>query len=163
MSARTCLRRLDVVGPDPRPVLLRWSSAGWARSSARPLLLDPRVVREAASSSRDAPHSESLGLECACLASHRPQRAAPLVLTLGLACCVAGWSSPGGRARSGLVLVPCSMLAWPVTIGLTALRSSCAHLPLTASLLQLCAARLRPCPAAAQPQPLHYYFVFVIM
>ncbi len=38
--------------------------------------------------------------------------------TPGLACCVAGWSPPGGRARSESVLAPCSMLAWPVSIEL---------------------------------------------
>ncbi len=32
--------RIDVVGPDPPPVLLLRPSAGWARSSAGPLLLD---------------------------------------------------------------------------------------------------------------------------
>jgi hypothetical protein len=79
--------RIDDVGPDPRPVLLFRPSAGWARSSAGPLLLDPRVVRDAASSGRGSHHSESLGLECACLAADRPQ-----------------------------LLAPCSMLAWPVSI-----------------------------------------------
>ncbi len=54
--------QIDVVGPDPRPVLL-------LRSSAGPLLLDPQVVREAASSGRGLPQSESLGLERACLAA----------------------------------------------------------------------------------------------
>ena len=39
--------RIDVVGPDPPPVLLLRPSAGWARSSAGPLLLDLRVVRAA--------------------------------------------------------------------------------------------------------------------
>ncbi len=37
--------RIDVVGPDPRPVLLLRPPAGWARSSAGPLLFNPRVVR----------------------------------------------------------------------------------------------------------------------
>jgi hypothetical protein len=67
---------------------------------------------------RGSPHSESLDLECACLAADRPRRAALRVGTPGLACCVAGWSPPGGRARSELVLVPSSMLAWPVSIEL---------------------------------------------
>jgi hypothetical protein len=109
------LLRIDVVGPDPRPVLLLRSSAGWARSSAGPLLLDPRVVRDAASSGSGSPHSESLGLECACLAADRPRRAALRMRTPWLACCVAGWSPPGGRARSESVLAPCSMLAWQVS------------------------------------------------
>jgi hypothetical protein len=110
--------RIDVVGPDPHQVLLLWSSAGWGRSSSGPLLLDPRVIREAASWGRGSPHSESLGLECACLAADRPRRAALRVSTPELACCVAGWSPPGGRARSESVLAPCSMLAWPVSIEL---------------------------------------------
>jgi hypothetical protein len=111
--------RIDVY-PAQRPILLPRSSAGWARSSAGPLLrlLDPRVVREAASSSSDASHSKSPGLECACLAADRPRRAALRVRTPGLACCVAGCSPPGGRARSESVLAPCSMLAWPVSIEL---------------------------------------------
>jgi hypothetical protein len=91
--------RIAVVGPDPRPVLLLRSSAGWARSSAGPLLLeslDPRVVREAA---------------------------ALRVRTPGLACCEAGWSPPGGRASPESVLAPCSMLAWPVSIELIDLPS----------------------------------------
>ena len=36
--------RIDVVGPDPPPVLLLRPSAGWARASAGPVLLDLRVV-----------------------------------------------------------------------------------------------------------------------
>jgi hypothetical protein len=44
--------------------------------------------------------------------------AALRVRSPGLACCVAGWSPPGGRARSESVLVPCTMLAWPVSIEL---------------------------------------------
>ncbi len=39
--------RIDIVGPDPPPVLLLRPSAGWARPSAGTLLLDLRVVRAA--------------------------------------------------------------------------------------------------------------------
>jgi hypothetical protein len=111
---------IDVVVPDPRPVLLLRSSTsgGWAWSFAGPVLLDPIVVSEAASSSRGAPHSESMGLECARFAADRPRRAALRVRTPVPACCVAGWSPPGIRARSELVLAPRPMLARPVSIEL---------------------------------------------
>jgi hypothetical protein len=108
---------IDVVGPR----IHARSSCPFLRRSAGPLLLDPRVVREVASSSRGAPHSESLGLECVWFAADRPRRAALRVRTPGLACCVAGWWPPGGRARSESVLASCSMLAWPVSIELIAL------------------------------------------
>ncbi len=39
--------QIDVVGPDPPPVLLLRPFASWARSSVDPLLLDLRVVRTA--------------------------------------------------------------------------------------------------------------------
>ncbi len=117
VSAQPALR--IVVGPDPRPVLLPQSSAG-------PLLLDPRVVREVPSSSRSAPHSESLGPECTNFAADRPQRTELRVRTPGLACSVAGCSPPGGRAESEsvTVLAPCSMLARPVSIELIDLQFS---------------------------------------
>ncbi len=96
-----------------------------------PLLLDPRVVREAASSSRGTPHSESLGFdsssECARFAADLPRRAAQRVRIPGLACCVAGWSRPGGRARSESVLAQCSMLARPVSIELIDFDDSCLN------------------------------------
>ncbi len=101
---------IDVGGQYPHLALLLRSSASWARSSAGPVLLDPRVAREAASSSRGAPHSESLGFERARFAADRPRRTALRVRTPGLAC-VAGWSPPGGRARSESVLAACAMLA----------------------------------------------------
>jgi hypothetical protein len=114
--------RVDVVGPDPRPVLL-------LRSSAGQLLLDPRDVREAAPSSRCVSHSESPGLACARFAADRPRRAALRVRTAWLVCCVAGWSPLGGRARSESVLTPCSMLAWPVSIELIDLPFSIYRMP----------------------------------
>ncbi len=67
---------------------------------------------------RGAPQSESLGLECARFAADRPRHAALRVRTPGLACCVVGWSPPGGRARSESGLAPCSMLGRPVSIEL---------------------------------------------
>ncbi len=108
--------RIDVVCQDPRPVLLLLSSAGLTRSPACQLLLDPGVVLDVASSGRGLPHSESLGLECACLAADCPRRTALRVGTPWLACCVAGWSPPCGRAISESVLAPCSMLVWPASI-----------------------------------------------
>ncbi len=58
-------------------------------------------------------------LRCDC-----PWRAAPRVRTPGLACCVAGWLPPGGRARSESILAPCSMLALAVSIERIDLRFS---------------------------------------
>ena len=79
---------IGAVGPDPPPVLLLRPATGRAQSYAGPLLLDPRVVWEAESSSRGAPHSESLGLECARFAADRPRRATLRVTTPGLLCCM---------------------------------------------------------------------------
>ncbi len=87
-------------------------------SSSGLLLLDPKVVWEAASLSRCVLHSVSLGRWCARCAADCPRRAALRVRTPWLACCAAGWSRPGGRARSESVLAPYAMLAWPVSIEL---------------------------------------------
>ncbi len=66
------------------------------------------------------PRSESLGLGCARCAAERPRRhgAALRVGSPMLARCAAGWSPPGGRARSKSVLGPCSMLALLVSVEL---------------------------------------------
>ncbi len=74
--------RIDVVGPDLRPVLLLLSSAGCSssilESSWKP---HPRAVARLTPS-----HCDSSA--CASLLIAR-------VRTPGLACCVAGWSPPG--------------------------------------------------------------------
>jgi hypothetical protein len=61
-------------------------------------------------------YSVLLGRVCACCAADCPLRAALRVRTLWLACSAAGWSPPGGRARSESVSAPWAMLAWPVSI-----------------------------------------------
>jgi hypothetical protein len=125
--------RIDVVGPDPRPVPLFRSSAGWARSSDGPLLLNPQAVLEVTPSRSGAPHSESLGLESASVAADRLRRAAQRVRTPWLACCLAGWLPPFGRARSESVLAPCAMLARPGSIELIDLPFSHSATLLTAT------------------------------
>jgi hypothetical protein len=50
------------------------------------------------------------------------------VSTPGLACCVAGWSQQGGRARSESVLAPCAMLAWPASLAIELIDLPFSHL-----------------------------------
>jgi hypothetical protein len=105
--------RIDGFGPDLHLQPVGSSPPG---TPPPPRSSSIRVVQEAASSSSSGvPHSELLGPECARFAAECLRRAALRMRTPGLACCVAGWSLPGARARSELVLAPCSMLARPVS------------------------------------------------
>jgi hypothetical protein len=113
--------RIDVVGPDQRPVLLLRPSAGWARSSIGPLLLD---LRESESSEQLPsiaprwPHSESLGPGCATTWPAVRRRVALRSSIAGVACRADGCVSSGGRARSESVSASCAIVGWALSIGL---------------------------------------------
>jgi hypothetical protein len=102
--------RIDVVGTDPPPVLLLRPSAGWARSSAGPLLLDLRVFRAAPSIAPQWPHSESLGPGCATTWPAVRRRVALRSSTAGAAFRADGSLPSGGRARSESVSASCAMV-----------------------------------------------------
>ena len=101
--------RIDVVDPDPPPVLLLRPSAGWARSSAGPLLLDPR------------PHSESRGPECATTWSAVRRCVALRSSIPGVACRDDGCLPPDGRARSESVSAPLAMADCALSVELKGL------------------------------------------
>jgi hypothetical protein len=110
--------RIDVVGPDPPPVLLLRPSAGWARSSAGPLLLDLRVVRSAPIHRSTVASLRVTGTRVL----HNMQvvrlRVALRSSLAGVAFHADGCLPSGGRARSESVSASCAMVGWALSIGL---------------------------------------------
>jgi hypothetical protein len=94
--------RIDVVGPDPPPVILLRPSAGWARSSAGPLLLDLRVVRAASIHRSTVASLRVTGIRVRHNMAAVRRRVALCSSIAGVACradrCLP--SGHGGRARS---------------------------------------------------------------
>jgi hypothetical protein len=93
-------RRRPGSSPGPAQVLQR--SGPGLRRPAPPRFPSRQGSRILGARPR-APHSKSLRLGCARFEAERSRRAALLVRIPGLACCVAGWSPPGGRVGSMLV------------------------------------------------------------
>ena len=104
--------------PGPAPVLLLWSSAGWARSSAGPLLYNPQSSEQLPSIAPRWPHSESLGPGCATPWPAVRRRVTLRSSIAGVACRADGCLPSGGRARSEPVSASCAMVGWALSIGL---------------------------------------------
>jgi hypothetical protein len=110
--------RIDVVGPDPLPVLLLWPSAGWARYSAGLLLLESESSEQLPSIALRWPHSDSLGPGRATTWQAVRRRVALRSGIAGVEFSADGCLPLGGRARSESVCASCAMVGWALSIGL---------------------------------------------
>ena len=109
--------RIDVVGPDPPPVLLLRPAAGLGPVLRRPA--PPRTPSRPSSSHPSLPrwpHSESLGPECATTWPAVRRRVALRSSIAGVACRADGCLPSGGRARSESVSASCAMVAWALSM-----------------------------------------------
>jgi hypothetical protein len=118
--------RIDIIGPDPPPVLLLLPSAGWARSSAGPLLLDPESSEQLPSIAPLWPHSESLGPWCATIWPAVRRRVALRSSIAGGAFRADGCLPSGGRVRSESVISHgrLSTINWPDKLAILTLVNS---------------------------------------
>ena len=138
--------RIDVVGPDPPPVLLLRPAAGLGPVLRRPA--PPRTPSRPSSSHPLLPrwpYSESLGPECATTWPALRRRVALRNCIAGVSCCADGCLPSDGRARSESVSASCAMVAWALSMVLIDLPfSHWTHVTFKHSSLQVDLSAARP-------------------